>query len=90
TQPANFLDGNAASQNPPTGWVSTTLLRYQIPSYTTYDGGLGVAKDNWTAQIQGSNLGNAYGPTNISSSPFIKAETPLRPRVITFLFGYRF
>lgn len=89
-QPANFQDGNAASQSPPSGWPTTTVLRYEIPSYTTYDGGLGVAKDNWTAQILGSNLTNAYGPTNISSDQFIKAEAPLRPRVITFLIGYRF
>jgi len=89
-EPANFPDGNAPSENPPTGWPSITLLRYQIPAYTTYDGGLGVAKDNWTAQIQCNNLTNAYGPTKISSDQFIKAEVPLRPRVITFLIGYRF
>jgi len=52
------------------------VLRYQIPGYTTYDGGLGVAKDNWTEQIQGYNLTNAYGPTNISSGQLIKAEIP--------------
>jgi iron complex outermembrane recepter protein len=51
---------------------------------------LGVAKDNWTAQIQCNNLSNAYGPTMISSDQFIKSEIPLRPRVITFLIGYRF
>ena len=89
-EPANFPDGNAPSENPPTGWPTTSLLRYQIPGYTTYDSGLGVAKDNWTAQVHGHNLSNAYGPTNISSDQFIKAEVPLRPRVITFLFGYRF
>jgi len=89
-EPANFPDGNAPSENPPTGWPSITLLRYQIPAYTTYDGGLGVAKDNWTAQIQCNNLTNAYGPTKISSDQFIKAGVPLRPRVITFLIGYRF
>ena len=90
TEPANFPDGNAPSENPPTGWPTTGVLRYQIPGYTTYDGGLGVAKDNWTAQIQCNNLNNAYGPTNISSSQFIKAETPLRPRTINLLIGYRF
>jgi iron complex outermembrane recepter protein len=89
-QPANFPDGNAPSANPPAGWPTTSLLRYEIPGYTTYDGGLGVAKDNWTAQIQCNNLSNAYGPTKISSDQFIKAEIPLRPRVITFLIGYRF
>jgi iron complex outermembrane recepter protein len=89
-EPANFPDGNAPSENPPSGWPTTAMLRYQIPGYTTYDGGFGVAKDNWTAQIQGHNLSNAYGPTTISSGQFIKAEVPLRPRVITFLIGYRF
>jgi hypothetical protein len=41
------------------GWPSTMLLRYQISRYTTYDAGLGAAKDNWTAQIQCNNLTNA-------------------------------
>jgi iron complex outermembrane receptor protein len=89
-EPANFPNGNAASESPPTGYPTTTLLRYQIPGYTTYDGALGVAKDNWTAQIVGHNLSDAYGPANISSGQFIKAEIPLRPRVITFLIGYGF
>jgi iron complex outermembrane recepter protein len=88
-EPANFTSGNAASEIPPTGYPTTTLLRYQIPGCTTYDGALGVAKDNWTVQLQGHNLSSAYGPTNISSAQFIKAEIPLRPRVITFLIGYR-
>ena len=89
-QPANFPDGNAPSENPPIGWPSTALLRYQIPAYTSYDGGLGVARDNWTVQFQCHNLSNAYGPTNVSSAQFIKAEIPLRPRVFTFVIGYRF
>jgi len=85
-QPASFPDGNDPSQNPPT----TTLLRYEIPGYTTYDAALGVSKDAWTAQIMGSNLGNEYGPTNATSGQFIKAVIPLRPRVLTFQFGYKF
>jgi hypothetical protein len=89
-EPASFPDGNAAGENPPTGFPSTTLLRFQIPGYTTYDAGFGVGKDSWTAQIQCQNLTNAYGPTNISTSQYIKAEVPLRPRVINFLIGYRF
>ncbi len=68
----------------------TTLLLYPIPAYTTYDGAIGVSKDNWTAQISGSNLSNAYGPTNVSSGQFIKSEIPLRPRVVMFLIGYKF
>jgi iron complex outermembrane receptor protein len=89
-EPANFPNGNAPSESPPIGWPTTAVLRYQIPGYTTCDGALGVAKDNWTVQLQGHNLSNAYGPTNVSSAQYIKAEIPLRPRVITFLIGYRF
>jgi outer membrane receptor protein involved in Fe transport len=84
--PENFPDGNEPSQNPPT----TTFLKYTIPGYTTYDAALGVTKGSWTAQLQGSNITDAYGPTNISSGPFIKAEIPLRPRVLMALFAYRF
>jgi iron complex outermembrane receptor protein len=72
-EPANFRSGNAPSESPPTGWPTSTLLRYQIPGYITYDGALGVAKDNWTAQIQGHNLSNAYGPTNVSAG--LRART---------------
>ena len=84
--PASFPDGNAPGQTPPT----TTLLKYTIPAYTAYDAALGVVKDNWTAQVTGSNLSNAYAATNISSGQFIKAAIPLRPRALMALFAYRF
>jgi iron complex outermembrane recepter protein len=84
--PASFPDGNGPAENPPT----TTLLRYTIPAYTTYDGALGVARDNWTAQLTGSNLTNRYAATNISSGQFIRSEIPLRPRVVMVQLGYRF
>ena len=83
--PASFPD-DSQGQNPPT----TTLLRYTIPAYTIYDASFGVARDNWSAQITASNLSNSYAATNISSGQFIKAEIPLRPRVVMALFGYRF
>jgi iron complex outermembrane recepter protein len=76
--PQNFPDGNDPTQNPPT----STVLKYPIPGYTTYEAALGVSRNNWMVQIQGANLSNAYGPTNISSAPYIKAEIPLRPRVV--------
>jgi hypothetical protein len=46
--------------------------------------------DNWTAQISGSNLTDAYGPANSSDAQFIKAEIPLRPRVLIASFSCRF
>jgi iron complex outermembrane recepter protein len=89
-EPASFPSGDAANENPPTGWPTTTLLRYEIPGYTTYDGAIGVVKESWTAQLTGSNLTNVYGPSNISSGQFIKSEIPLRPRVVMFQIGYKF
>jgi iron complex outermembrane recepter protein len=86
-EPRNFFSGSDPTQsNPPT----TTMLLYAIPGYTTYDAAIGVVKDNWTAQITGSNLSNEYGPTNISSGQFIKSEIPLRPRVLMAQFSLKF
>ncbi len=85
-EPASFPPGNAPGQNPPT----TTLDLYLIPGYTTYDGAFGVSKDQWTASFNASNFTNVYGPTNITSGQFIKAEIPLRPRVLTFSMAYKF
>lgn len=85
-EPASFPNGDDPAQNPPT----TTLLRYQIPGYTTYDAAVGAAKDNWSVQLSGSNLGNSDAVTNISSGQFIKSQIPLRPRVLTFTVGYHF
>jgi iron complex outermembrane receptor protein len=84
--PGSFPDGNAPAESPPT----TVLLRYTIPAYTIYDASIGVSKDEWTVQISGSNLSNAYAATNVSAGEFIKAEIPLRPRVVTAMFGYKF
>jgi iron complex outermembrane receptor protein len=84
--PGGYPDGNTPAQSPPT----TTFLRYTIPAYTIYDASFGVAKDNWTVQITGSNLSNAYAATNVSAGEFIRAEVPMRPRVLTAMFGYRF
>jgi iron complex outermembrane recepter protein len=85
-EPRDFLPGNSPLQAQP----QTTLLLYAIPAYTTYDGAIGVSKENWTAQISGANLTNAYGPTNVTSGQYIKSEIPLRPRVLMFQIGYTF
>jgi iron complex outermembrane receptor protein len=86
-EPRNYHPGNdPVFANPPV----TTLLLYPIPSYTTYDAAIGVTKDTWTAQINGSNLSNVYGPTNVTSGQFIRADVPLRPRVLSLLVSYRF
>lgn len=85
-QPASYPDGNDPAFNPPT----TTLLRYTMASYTTYDAAIGLAKDAWTLQLTGNNLSNEDASMHTSSGQFIKSEVPLRPRVITMQFGYKF
>jgi iron complex outermembrane receptor protein len=85
-EPASFPNGNSPAQNPPT----TTLLLYTMPSYETYDAAIGVAKDNWTLQVSGTNIGNSDASTNTTSGQFIKMETPLRPRVIMAQIGLKF
>jgi outer membrane receptor protein involved in Fe transport len=85
-EPSSYADGNSAAENPPT----TTVARYTMPGYTTYDASVGVAKDNWTVQFTGNNLSNSDASTFTSSGGFIKSEVPLRPRFLTFGFGYKF
>lgn len=85
-EPSSYVDGNSAAENPPT----TTVARYTMPGYTTYDASVGVAKDQWTVQFTGNNLSNSDASTFTSSGGFIKSEVPLRPRVLTFGFGYKF
>jgi iron complex outermembrane recepter protein len=86
-EPRNYHPGDDPTYGSP---PVTTLLLYDIPGYTTYDGAIGVVKDSWTVQLMGANLTDAYGPTNVSSGQFIKAEVPLRPRTLTLLMSYRF
>jgi outer membrane receptor protein involved in Fe transport len=86
-EPRNYHPGSDPLYgNPPV----TTLLLYDIPSYTTYDAALGVSKESWTVSLNAANLTNEFGPTNVTSGQFIKAEVPLRPRTLTLLMSYRF
>jgi outer membrane receptor protein involved in Fe transport len=83
-EPASFTNGNTEAV------PTTTLLLYTMPSYTTYDASIGVAKDNWTATLQGSNLSNSDASTNTTSGQYIKTVYPVRPRVLMLNFGLKF
>jgi iron complex outermembrane recepter protein len=72
------------------GGLTTSRLRFENPAYTTYDASIGVARDNWTVDVYGQNLGDSNASTFISAQQFIVAETPLRPRVIGVAIGYKF
>jgi iron complex outermembrane recepter protein len=67
-----------------------TTQEFDQPGYSTYDAAVGVSKDNWTAQLEGQNLGNTNGKTFISASEAIETQTVLRPRVVELKFGYKF
>ena len=61
-----------------------------MPGYNTYDASIGVSKDAWTATLYGTNLSDSNASTFTTSGQFIKAEVPLRPRVLGVKFGYKF
>jgi iron complex outermembrane receptor protein len=69
---------------------TTTFLRYTMPSYTTVDASIGISKDNWSAQIYGTNLNNSNASTATTAGQFIVQEIPLRPRVIGAKIGVKF
>jgi len=86
-EPASYPSGNSPAElTSPT----TTLLLYTMPGYTTYDASIGVAKDVWSTQLTANNLTNSDASMNTTSGQFIKSEVPLRPRVLTLTFGYKF
>jgi iron complex outermembrane receptor protein len=92
-EPASFPDGNTSTAVGGClvdGIPNTTLCKYTIPGYTTYDAALGVAKDAWNVQLTGVNITNSSAAMNYSSAQFIKTEIPLRPRVLTLQMGYKF
>ena len=63
---------------------------YDQPSWTTYDASAGVAKDNWTVSLVGTNITDQNKSLFTSSRQFILTETPMRPRVIELSFSYSF
>jgi iron complex outermembrane recepter protein len=80
-----------SGSNPPlTGLITTTLLRFENPAYTTYDASFGATKDAWSAELYAVNLTNCLASTFTSTSQFALQQTTLRPRVIGVNVGYHF
>ena len=50
-QPATYPSGNGVLI------PNTTYLRYFQPAYTTFDASIGIAKDNWYAELYGDQPG---------------------------------
>ena len=63
---------------------------YDQPAWTTYDGSIGIGKDNWTVSFVGQNLSDENKSLFTSSRQFILTETPMRPRVLELRFDYKF
>ena len=72
------------------GGISTSRLRFENPAYSAYDATLGVMKDAWVVSLVGQNLSNSNASTYTSTDQFIVQQTPLRPRVISANFSYKF
>jgi hypothetical protein len=85
-EPENYISGDQASQIVP----NTTYLRYRIPGYGTLGGSIGFQRDKWTVEVAAQNLLDSHSITLASSGQFIKAEVPLRPRVVNLKVGMKF
>ena len=70
--------------------ITTTTWRFEMPGYTTFDASLGVSKDKWSVQVYGQNITDVDASQFTSTSQFVKAEVPIRPRVLGVKFGYKF
>ncbi len=87
SEPSTYPGANSPQCYPePTG----TRCRYYQPAYHTFFGGLGISKDNWHVDLNGTNLNNSDASVFTSSAQFIKTEVPLRPRVVSVTVGYNF
>jgi iron complex outermembrane recepter protein len=72
------------------GSVSTTLLRFENPSYSQYDMSAGIGRDAWTVEVYALNLTNENKSVFTSTTQFVPAETITRPRVLGVKVGYKF
>ncbi len=82
-----------AGSNPsvlPGDTISTSRARFENPAYSSYDATLGVMKGPWVVSLVGQNLSNSNASTYTSTDQFIVQQTPLRPRVISGNFSYKF
>jgi iron complex outermembrane receptor protein len=83
-QPSSFKSGD--NIDVPT----TTWLRYTMKGYDTFDASLGVEKGAWDVLVYGQNLTDKNASTFTTSGQDIKAEIPLRPRVLGVKVGFKF
>ena len=64
--------------------------RFEMPSWTTFDAAVGVAKNNWNAEFYVVNVTDEDTSMFSTAAQFILAEVPIRPRTLGLRFDYRF
>jgi outer membrane receptor protein involved in Fe transport len=64
-------------------------VAYDLPSFTSYDAALGVAKDGWLVQVYGENLTDTRAELFANYVQGYKAVTVNRPRTIGLRFSYK-
>jgi outer membrane receptor protein involved in Fe transport len=67
-----------------------TSIAYDQPAFTTLDGSIGIAKDNWNLQLYGTNLTDKRADLYSSYSQWVRMNTVNRPRTLMLRFGYSF
>jgi iron complex outermembrane recepter protein len=87
-QPSGFTSGEDPAHPIPVPY--TTWLRYKMPSYDTFDASFGVAKGAWDAQLYAQNLTNKISSVFTTSGQDVRAEIPLRPRVLGLKLAMKF
>ena len=67
-----------------------TVDNYEMGGWATFDGAVGISKDNWNVQLFSQNIADRYASQYTNSAQFILTEVPLRPRIAGVMFGYKF
>jgi hypothetical protein len=63
---------------------------YVLPSFTSYEGAIGIGRDEWIAQLYGVNLTDKRAQLFATYALAYKAVTVSRPRTIGLRIGYKF
>jgi iron complex outermembrane recepter protein len=79
-----------ASNDRPTLDALGNSAAYDLPSFTVYDGVIGVGKDAWLAEIYGQTLTDTRAELYANYKEWYKAITVNRPRTIGVCLSYRF
>ncbi len=69
--------------------IGTSRLVFENGAYSSFSASVGIAKDAWSATLNGENLSNSSAATFTSTDNFIVEQTPLRPRVLALSIGYK-